>query len=165
MDVEMRKIEEVRAYERNPRILTPAAIAAIAAIASSIKAFGWRQPIVVSQEGVIVAGHMRLAAAITLGLDEVPVHVARGLTEEEVKAYRLADNATSDLGRWDDDLKQEEMRAIDLGDFNFDWPDFGLELAVDTTPPDSSSGGNAQQQAAKAARGGRGGRVGRRGRG
>ena len=148
MDVEMRKIEEVQPYPRNPRVLSPQAIAACAA---SIKAFGWRQPIVVDEAGVIVAGHMRHAAAMSLGLDEVPVHVATGLTEQEVVAYRLADNSTADLGQWDIDLQQAEMRAIDVGDVSFDWSDFGLELAED--PPASAPDGNAQQRAAQAARG------------
>ena len=146
MDVETRKIEEVQPYPRNPRVLSPRAIAACAA---SIKAFGWRQPIVVDEAGVIVAGHMRHAAALSLGLDEVPVHVARGLTGEEVAAYRLADNATSDLGVWDTDLQQAEMRAIELGDVGFDWPDFGLALLAEATAPE----GNAQQRRAQAARG------------
>lgn len=156
MDVEQRAIEEVTPYPNNPRVLSPAAIAACA---SSIKAFGWRQPIVVDAEGVIVAGHMRHAAALTLGLDTVPVHVAGGLTEEEVRAYRLADNATSDLGQWDTDLQQAEMRAIELGDLGFDWTDFGLELqapAADTGPSREQAAAAAEREAGEAGQSGEG---------
>ena len=147
MDVETRKIEEIQPYARNPRVLTPQAIAAVAA---SSKAFGWQQPIVIDEAGVIVAGHMRHAAALSLGLDEVPVQVARNLTEKEIAAYRLADNSTANLGQWDVDLQQAEMRALELGDVSFDWGDFGLTLAEET-PPETP--GNAQQRRAQAARG------------
>ena len=125
MNVEMRRVEEVRPYPDNPRVLSPEAIQAVA---NSIRAFGFRQPIVVDEEGVVIAGHMRLAAAVTLGLDEVPVHVADSLTEDEARAYRLADNSTADLGQWDLSLRLGEMQAIDLNGFAVDWSDFGLVL-------------------------------------
>ena len=68
-------------------------------MAASIREFGFRQPIVVDEDGVIVVGHTRYKAALTLGLEEVPVHVARGLTPGQIKAYRIADNQTATQAR------------------------------------------------------------------
>jgi ParB-like chromosome segregation protein Spo0J len=78
------------------------------AVAASIKGFGFRQPIVVDHDGVIVVGHTRWKAAKKLGLREVPVHVA-DLTPDKAKAYRLADNATNELARWDTELLPLEL--------------------------------------------------------
>ncbi len=94
MNIEKRSIDEVIPYARNPR----ANDAAVDAVAASIKEFGFRQPIVVDEAGVIVAGHTRFKAARRLGLDEVPVHVAQGLTEAQIKAYRLAESLTGFAG-------------------------------------------------------------------
>src|SRR5438874_2667509 len=85
MQVEMRPIASVRPYENNPRRNDEA----VAAVAESIRAFGFRQAIVVDEEGVIVAGHTRWKAAQLLGMERVPVHVARGLTPAQIRAYRL----------------------------------------------------------------------------
>ncbi len=86
-------------YVRNARMITEAAVDKVAA---SIKEFGWRQPIVVDGEDVIIVGHVRLRAAKKLGLPEVPVHVARNLTPAQVKAYRLMDNRSTrtSSGTW-----------------------------------------------------------------
>src|SRR6516225_9625570 len=96
MLVEMRAIARIRPYENNPRVND----AAVDAVAASIKAFGFRQPIVVDQEGVIIVGHTRYKAALKLGLEEVPVHVAVGLSPAQAKAYRLADNQTATFSAW-----------------------------------------------------------------
>ncbi|MCD4726865.1 MAG: ParB N-terminal domain-containing protein [Pirellulales bacterium] len=93
MNIEMRPIKDIRPYENNPRQND----AAVDAVAVSIKEFGFRQPIVVDTEDVIVCGHTRYKAAQKLGLQEVPVHVATDLTPEQIKAYRIADNKTADL--------------------------------------------------------------------
>ena len=82
------KIEKLIPYARNPRNNQRA----VDKVASSIKEFGFRQPIVVDPEYVVVAGHTRLLASQKLGLSEVPVHVAENLTEQQIKAFRLADN-------------------------------------------------------------------------
>ncbi len=97
MNIETWPIERVRPYQHNPRQNDKA----VAPVAASIREFGWHQPIVVDGDGVIIVGHTRLKAAYKLGLTEVPVHVARGLTPEQVKAYRIADNQTSSLSGWD----------------------------------------------------------------
>ena len=88
MDVIALPLEQLIPYARNPRQNE----SAIATVAASLKEFGWRQPIVVDEEMVILAGHTRLEAARQLGLTEVPVHIARGLTPAQARAYRLMDN-------------------------------------------------------------------------
>jgi len=82
----------------NARVIPPSLVEKVA---SSIRSFGWRQPIVVDTAGVIVVGHVRLLAAQSMALSEVPVHVARDLTPSQVKAYRLMDNRSHDEATWD----------------------------------------------------------------
>ncbi|MGJ0397427.1 MAG: ParB N-terminal domain-containing protein [Methylocystis sp.] len=113
--VETWPIERVRPYEGNPRVISDAAIEKVAA---SINAFGWRQPLVVDREGVLVVGHTRLLAAQRLGLASVPVHVAADLTPEAARAYRLADNRTGEESRWNPDALDFELKA--LGETSFD---------------------------------------------
>jgi DNA modification methylase len=112
--VELRSIETVRPYEQNPRIND----AAVEAVAKSLREFGFRQPIVVDAEGVIICGHTRWKAAQKLGLKQVPVHVATDLTPAQVKAYRVADNQTATLAEWNYDLLPLELK--DLQGMNFD---------------------------------------------
>lgn len=107
MKVELIEIGRVIPYARNPRRNDMA----VAKVAASIKEYGFRQPIVVDEELVIIAGHTRLQAAQSLGLKKVPVHIATGLSEAQVKAYRLADNRTHEDAEWD-----EELLAIELGE-------------------------------------------------
>ena len=114
-------IEKVRPYENNPRLNE----GAVAAVAQSIKTFGLRKPIVVDKSGVIICGHTTRLAALELGLKEVSVHVARDLSPEKVKAYRIADNKTGELAEWDwDKLTAEllELKAddVDLTSLGFD---------------------------------------------
>ena len=101
-------------YPRNPRHNE----AAVAKVAASIRAFGFRQPLVVDEQGVIIAGHTRLLAARQLGLPTVPVHVARGLTPAQVRAYRLADNRTAQESSWDNDALVEELLALKAEDYD-----------------------------------------------
>src|SRR5437868_10054581 len=105
MKVELRPIASIRPYEKNPRLNDQA----VDAVAASIREFGFRQPIVVDEQGVIIVGHARYKAALKLGLDMVPVHVAVGLTPAQTKAYRLADNQTASLAQWDYDLLPLEL--------------------------------------------------------
>lgn len=113
--VETWPIERVRPYEGNPRIIPESAIEKVAA---SIKTYGWRQPLVVDSEGVLVVGHTRLKAAQRLGLASVPVHVAIDLSPEAARAYRLADNRTGEESRWNPDALDFELQA--LGGVGFD---------------------------------------------
>ena len=102
------KISEIHPYDKNPRNNDDA----VAAVARSIQEFGWQQPIVVDQNMVIIVGHTRLKAAISLGLTEVPVAVADHLTPEQVQAYRIADNKTSELAEWNYELLPLEIRDL-----------------------------------------------------
>lgn len=126
-----RKPDELTPYENNPRIND----GAVDAVAASIKQFGFKVPIVVDSNGVIVTGHTRLKAAKKLGLDSVPVIVADDLTSEQVKAFRLADNKTGELAQWDIDkldIELDGITDIDMGDFGFD-----LDLGGETHVVDS----------------------------
>lgn len=109
MKVEMRKVDELRPYGNNPR----QNIGAVAAVAESIREFGFRNPILVDNDGTVINGHTRLAAAKTLGLETVPVIVAADLTDAQIKALRIVDNKTSEIANWDYDLLAEELEAID----------------------------------------------------
>lgn len=124
-------IGDVKPYENNPRDND----GAVEATANSIKEFGWQQPIVVDKDMVIIAGHTRLKAAKQLGLKHVPIVVA-DLSEEQAKAYRLADNKTGELADWDMGLLDDELAEIadiDMSDFGFDLdiPDDGEEAQED----------------------------------
>ncbi|MGL6196089.1 MAG: ParB N-terminal domain-containing protein, partial [Thermoguttaceae bacterium] len=114
LTVELRDTASVRPYERNPRKNAQA----VDAVAASLKEFGFRQPIVIDAEGVIIAGHTRYQAALKLGLTKIPVHVATDLTPAQVKAYRIADNKTAELSDWDFDILPIEI--TELQDIGFD---------------------------------------------
>lgn len=108
------KITDIFPYEKNPRINDNA----VDAVVNSIKEFGWRAPIVVDKDMVIICGHTRLKAAIKLGLTEVPVHVATDLTPEQVKAYRIADNKTGEIAEWDFNILPNELLDLQNADFD-----------------------------------------------
>ncbi|MDY3563392.1 DNA modification methylase [Gemmata sp. JC673] len=114
MDVVMRPVGSIQPYPNNPR----ANDAAVDAVAASIRAFGFRQPLVVDEGDVLIVGHTRYKAALKLGLIEVPVHVARGLTPDQARAYRLADNQTASLATWDDGKLVQELAALQAADFD-----------------------------------------------
>lgn len=121
MRIETRPITEVKPYANNPRQNDDA----VEAVAESIRRFGFRQPIVVDADGVIVAGHTRFRAAQRLGLATVPVHVATDLTADEVRAYRLADNKTAELASWDTSMLSIELDA--LRGAGIDWTLLGFD--------------------------------------
>jgi len=121
MKIEQRNIDDIRPYPGNPRVND----AAVEAVAASLKEFGWRQPVVIDGDGVIIVGHTRWKAAKKLGLKKVPVHVATDLTEAQIKAYRLADNQTASIADWDYELLPIELKDLqgvdyDLGLLGFD---------------------------------------------
>jgi len=112
-------------YARNARKISQKAIDKVAA---SIQEFGWQQPLVVDSSNVVIAGHTRLLAAQKLGMKEVPVHVADGLTDGQVKAYRLMDNRSHEEAQWDFELLVPEMSdlrdlCVDLSLTGFDIPE------------------------------------------
>lgn len=131
-------IENVRPYENNPRKIPQKAVDAVAA---SIKEFGFKQPIVVDKAGVIIVGHTRLKAAEKLGLAKVPVIVASDLTDEQARAYRLADNRTGEIAMWDRPILDDELRRIldiDMMDFGFLEPEPEPEGTDDDFDPDEA---------------------------
>lgn len=129
MDIKMININDVIPYEKNAKKHPEEQVEYIA---NSIKRFGWKQPIVIDKENVVVVGHGRLLAAQKLGYEQVPVLYADDLTEDEIKAFRLADNKTNE-SEWDEellDLELEELEPledIDMADFGFEIKDGGYE--------------------------------------
>ncbi|MCO6439001.1 MAG: ParB N-terminal domain-containing protein [Phycisphaerae bacterium] len=121
MQVELRPLAEIKPYEKNPR----ANDQAVDAVAESIRRFGFRQPIVVDGDGVIVCGHTRWKAARKLGLEKVPVHVAKDLTPEQIRAYRIADNKTAELAEWNLELLPIEL--LELQGMGLDWSLLGFD--------------------------------------
>ena len=122
MKIEEISINDVIPYENNPRKND----GAVEAVANSIREFGFRVPIIIDRENVIIAGHTRLKAAEQLGLEKVPVVRADDLTEEQVRAFRLADNKVGEIAGWDFDLLAEELAdisEIDMTDFGFEMPE------------------------------------------
>jgi DNA modification methylase len=122
MKVEQWQLSQLRPYEQNPRNNDDA----VDTVAASIREFGFRQPIVVDENGVIIVGHTRFKAAQKLRLTEVPVHVASGLSAEQIRAYRIADNKSSELAEWDFDLLPVELAA--LKDANYDIGLLGFDV-------------------------------------
>ncbi|MCR4671975.1 MAG: ParB N-terminal domain-containing protein [Lachnospiraceae bacterium] len=123
-------IDELKPYDKNPRKNDEA----VKYVANSIKEFGFKVPIIVDKDNVIVAGHTRYKAAKELGLTEVPCIVADDLTPKQIKAFRLADNKVSEFAQWDFDLLGEELGELELDMTEFGFEDFteGLdELDVD----------------------------------
>lgn len=137
--VEWVPIESVQRYARNPRKNARA----VEKVRASIERFGWRQPIVVDAERVIIAGDTRYLAAQAMGLERVPVHVATGLTPAEVRAYRLADNRTAEEAEWDSARLVEELEAVEaedstlLASLGFDDAELGGYLGDATTGEDA----------------------------
>lgn len=113
MQIQTLKISEIKNYEKNPRKNQ----AAVNGVAESIRQFGFKQPIVIDKNNIIIAGHTRLAAARKLKLDNVPCVVAEELTETQVQAYRLLDNKLAEKSDWDIELLEGELQ--DLKDFDF----------------------------------------------
>ena len=121
VNIKMVPTDEVVPYDKNPRLNDDA----VGAVANSIREFGFKVPIVVDGEGVVVSGHTRLKAAKALGLTEVPVIVADDLDETKIKAFRLADNKVAELADWDESLLVKELEELadlsyDMGQFEFD---------------------------------------------
>ena len=144
MQIYDKRLDEIKPYENNPRHNDNA----VDAVANSIREFGFKVPIVVDSEGVIVAGHTRYKAAKKLGLAKVPCIIADDLTDEQVRAFRLADNKVGELATWDLDTLQVELDnigEIDLSDMGFD-----LTLHDEYTEPDiedfsnSTAGGKVE---------------------
>lgn len=138
MRVKETPLADIKPYENNPRHNDEA----VKAVAASIAEFGWKQPIVVDADGVIIVGHTRLKAAQRLGLSTAPVVVADDLTPEQTAAYRLADNKTAELAEWDMDklaLELDGLTTFDMEQFGFDASELELKSETDGMQEDEQS--------------------------
>tara|TARA_B100000927_G_scaffold38093_1_gene27276 strand:- start:228 stop:875 length:648 start_codon:yes stop_codon:yes gene_type:complete len=123
MDIKLVSPEDILPYQRNPRDNSEA----IAVVAASIEEYGFRQPIVIDEDNVILAGHTRHMAALDLGLEVVPVHLAKGLSEVQKQSFRLMDNKSSEISTWDRDALKAELKEIANFDFDMQLTGFSLE--------------------------------------
>ena len=131
-EVEMLAPEKVIPYARNPRLNADA----VSGVAGSLKEFGWRQPIVVDDKMVVLVGHTRLLAAQQLGLQKVPVHIARGLTPQQARAYRLADNRLGENAKWDNPMLGLELSELSLEGFDVSLTGFTTDEVATLTNPE-----------------------------
>ena len=122
MNIVYKKVDDLVPYENNPRNNDEA----VDYVANSIKEFGFKVPVVVDRDNVVVAGHTRLEACEKLGITEVPCIVADDLTEDQIKAFRIADNKVSEYATWD-----EEKLSQELSDIMLDMTEFGDDLFSD----------------------------------
>jgi len=125
----MKSVQVLQEYENNPRNNDEA----IKAVANSIREFGFKVPIVITSDNVIIAGHTRLKASVSLGLTEVPCIIADDLNEEQIKAFRLADNKTAELASWDLSKLEDELANLDM-----DMLQFGFEEMEELLPDNAA---------------------------
>ena len=135
MKIVNKKVDDLIPYENNPRYNDEA----VEYVANSIKEFGFKVPIIIDKNNVIVAGHTRYKASLELGLEEVPTIVADDLTEEQVKAFRLADNKVSEKAEWNFNMLDAELADLDI-----DMEDFGFEK-LDINEEDFGTGFNLKE--------------------
>jgi ParB family transcriptional regulator, chromosome partitioning protein len=134
-------ISEIKPYKNNPRKNDEAALA----VADSIKEYGFRVPLLIDKNNVVIAGHTRLKAALKLGMTELPCIIADDLTPAQVRAYRLMDNKAQEKSRWDEALLQQEFQELmgmgfDLtktGFSNLEIPEFDIEDELDRDSTDT----------------------------
>jgi len=129
-------VEQLVPYARNPRNNAKA----IDAVKASIVEFGFRQPIVVDENMVVIVGHTRLEAAKALGLTTVPAHVAEGLSPAQARAYRLMDNRSHENAEWDDELLKLEFGDLKLDGFDLDLTGFDADQLSELLSEDSLEG-------------------------
>lgn len=138
MEIKYKKLEELKPYENNPRINDDS----VEYVMNSIQQFGFKVPIVIDKNNVIIAGHTRYKASKELGLIEVPCIVADDLTDEQVKAYRLADNKVSENSYWNYEKLDEELSDIidiDMSMFDFIPDDLNIEIPEDKDDDEKST--------------------------
>lgn len=136
MLVEMRSLESIIPYENNPRVNDQA----VDEVARSIEQFGFRQPLVLDERSVIIVGHTRYKAAVKLTLKEVPVHVAIGLSPEQARAYRIADNKTASMSDWDYERLTKELVELQSADYELSFTGFSTEELMRLLEPATPEG-------------------------
>ena len=130
MQVIEKELSWLKPYANNPRDNE----SAVEPVANSIKEFGFKVPIVATSDGEIINGHTRFKASKSLGLEKVPVIIADDLTDEQIKAFRLADNKTGEIADWNESLLIKELEELD--DLDYDMGQFGFELDLDDADED-----------------------------
>lgn len=140
MQIITKKIDELKPYLNNPRFNDDA----VEYVAQSIKEFGFKVPIIIDKNNEIVAGHTRYKASIELGLEEVPCIVADDLSEEQIKAFRLADNKVSEKAQWNMELLEEELADLDI-----DMEQYGFEKLEDLNLDNFFEENNTQKEEKK----------------
>lgn len=141
-----KNIEELTPYDNNPRLND----SGVDALAESIKQFGFKVPVIIDKNGVVVAGHTRIKACKKLGIKDVPCIIADDLTDEQIKAFRLADNKVAELSGWDFEKLENELAEIDF-DMTFlgfgDVSDEALDLSfIDALSDDDLSQTNGESE-------------------
>ena len=116
-EIVYKNVSELKLNPRNPRKND----GAVESVAKSIEKYGFKNPLIIDDAGVVWCGNTRLKAAKKLKLKEVPCIIASDLTPEQIREYALLDNKTNELADWDFDLLAEELGELDLGDFDIDW--------------------------------------------
>ena len=132
LKIVMKPIAELKEYENNPRKNDEA----VEAVANSIKEFGFKVPVIITPDNVIVAGHTRVKACKKLNIAEVPCVIADDLNEDQIKAFRLADNRTSELAAWDLDKLKIEFDSIEMDLDQFGFEDLQKKLSDDVEDDD-----------------------------
>jgi ParB-like chromosome segregation protein Spo0J len=127
LKVQYISINNIVPYENNPRNNQDA----IPAVIESIKQFGFRNPMILDKENVIVAGHTRYEAAKALGMTEVPVIYADDLSEEQVRKFRLVDNKTAEFAGWDFSKLEEELESLNFDDYDWGFNTSGENVDID----------------------------------
>ena len=130
MQIVEKELSWLKPYANNPRDNE----SAVEPVAKSIKEFGFKVPIVATSDGEIINGHTRFQASKLLGLEKVPVIIADDLTDEQIKAFRLADNKTGEIADWNESLLIKELKELD--DLDYDMGQFGFELDLDDADED-----------------------------
>lgn len=139
MEIIYKNIDELIPYENNPRLNDEA----VEYVKNSIKEFGFKVPIVIDKDNVIIAGHTRIKASKELGIKDIPCIIADDLTEEQVKAFRLADNKVSEKAEWNFNMLDAELADLDINmeDFGFEKLDINIDdYGTDFNLPDGDKG-------------------------
>lgn len=139
-----KKLEELIPYENNPRNNDEA----VKYVAESIKEFGFKIPMVIDSENVIVCGHTRYKAAKELGIEEVPCIIADDLTEDQIKAFRLADNKVSEFSKWDIEMLNSELEELELDMSGFGFLEI-VDIDVDSFFEDTETKEKKQEEEEK----------------